>query len=205
LADVNVHNRNFVFRASAPNWLASVELFALLDKSTCELDRIVGERNSVFSQTVEYALRAVVFLAGKPFESGVPQNSEQIANATKVPHAYLSKVLKQLTDSEIILSRRGANGGFVLSLAPDELTILEVVNAVDPIQRINKCPLGLSSHGIRLCPLHSRMDAALATVEQAFAATTLAEILADPNPSIPLCNFPEQQKPKTTRSAKSSR
>jgi Rrf2 family transcriptional regulator, nitric oxide-sensitive transcriptional repressor len=157
LADVNVHNRNFVFRASAPNWLASVELFALLDKSTCELDRIVGERNSVFSQTVEYALRAVVFLAGKPFESGVPQNSEQIANATKVPHAYLSKVLKQLTDSEIILSRRGANGGFVLSLAPDELTILEVVNAVDPIQRINKCPLGLSSHGIRLCPLHSRM------------------------------------------------
>lgn len=156
----------------------------------------------MFSQTVEYALRAIVFLAGKPFESALPQNSEQIATTTKVPHAYLSKVLKQLTEAGLIHSRRGVNGGFVLARDPSELTILEVVNAVDPIQRIKKCPLGLSSHGIRLCPLHMRMDQALASVEHAFAATTLAEILADPNPSVPLCNFPEKPTSKTTRSKK---
>ena len=72
----------------------------------------------------------------------------------------------------------------------EEITILEVVNAVEPIQRIRTCPLGLSAHGVRLCPLHKRLDNALATVEAAFADTTLAEILAEPTRSVPLCPFP---------------
>ena len=70
---------------------------------------------------------------------------------------------------------------------PDELTILEVVNAVEPIQRIKTCPLGISTHGKRLCPLHRRMDNAMKSVEEAFAKTTLAEVLADPSRSVPLC------------------
>ena len=49
-----------------------------------------------------------------------------------------------------------------LAKPPGELTILEVVNAVEPIGRIKTCPLGLSSHGVNLCPLHRRLDAALA-------------------------------------------
>ena len=70
---------------------------------------------------------------------------------------------------------------------PADLTILEVVNAVEPIQRIKTCPLGLKSHGVRLCPLHRRMDEAMATVETAFAGTTLAEVLNEPTHSPPLC------------------
>jgi hypothetical protein len=56
--------------------------------------------------------------------------------------------------------------------------------------RIKECPLGLVGHGARLCPLHRRLDNALATVEKAFRNTTLAEILAEPRSSIPLCEFP---------------
>lgn len=56
---------------------------------------------------------------------------------------------------------------------PGELTILEAVNAVEPIQRLKTCPLGLVSHGARLCPLHRRIDNALALVEEAFGGTTL--------------------------------
>jgi DNA-binding IscR family transcriptional regulator len=70
------------------------------------------------------------------------------------------------------------------------LTILEVVNAVEPIGRIRECPLGLAAHGARLCPLHKRLDNALAMVEAAFRRTTLAEILAEPTKSRPLCEFP---------------
>jgi len=73
---------------------------------------------------------------------------------------------------------------------PGALTLLEVVNAVEPIKRIETCPLGLASHGVRLCPLHKRLDGALAMVERAFAQTTLAEVLAEPGESIPLCDFP---------------
>jgi Rrf2 family transcriptional regulator, nitric oxide-sensitive transcriptional repressor len=78
--------------------------------------------------------------------------------------------------------------------SPEELTILEVVNAVEPIGRIRTCPLGLAAHGVHLCPLHRRLDNAMATVEEAFAATTLAEVLAEPTTSVPLCPFPNAKR-----------
>ena len=87
-------------------------------------------------------------------------------------------------------SHRGLRGGITLTKSPEELTILEVVNVVEPLQRIRTCPLGLAAHGVRLCPLHRRLDNALAMVEDAFASSTLAEVLAEPTRSTPLCPFP---------------
>ncbi len=145
----------------------------------------------MFSQTVEYALRAVVHLAS---ESPTPRTTDQIAAVTKVPRAYLSKVLQSLTAAGVVRSQRGLGGGMTLIKTPNELTILEVVNAVEPIQRIRTCPLGLAAHGVRLCPLHRRMDNALAEVEKAFGGSTLAEVLAEPTRSVPLCEFPSARK-----------
>lgn len=141
----------------------------------------------MLSQTVEYALRAATYLAADPEQS---RTLDQIAAATHVPLAYLSKVLQQLVREKIVASRRGTGGGFTLARSPHKLRILEIVQAVDPIERITTCPLGLVAHGKRLCPLHRRLDNALAEMEKAFAASTLAEILAEPTKSVPLCNFP---------------
>jgi Rrf2 family nitric oxide-sensitive transcriptional repressor len=141
----------------------------------------------VISQTVEYALRAVVHLASK---APLAQTTDQVALATRVPRAYLSKVLQSLGRAGLVRSQRGIGGGMTLTKSPDRLTILEVVNAVEPIQRIRHCPLGLVAHGAHLCPLHKRLDNALATVEEAFARSTLAEVLAEPTRSVPLCPFP---------------
>jgi len=136
---------------------------------------------------VEYALRAAVHLASRRPD---PCTTDEIAAATRVPKAYLSKVLQGLGRAGVVRSRRGIGGGVTLSKDPAELTILEVVSAVEPIGRIRTCPLGLEAHGTRLCPMHRRVDDALAQVEAAFRKTTLAEILAEPSASIPLCNFP---------------
>lgn len=141
----------------------------------------------MLSQTAEYALRAVVHLAEY---APAPRTTEQIAQATLVPQAYLSKVLQALNRAGVVHTQRGVGGGITLEKAPRELTILEVVNAVDPIQRIKECPLGLASHGTQLCPLHRRLDSALGMVEHVFQQTTLAEVLADPSQSVPLCEFP---------------
>ncbi len=141
----------------------------------------------MLSQTAEYALRAIAFLADQSPEA---RTTGQIAKATKVPQAYLSKVLQSLSRGGLVHSQRGTGGGISLAIAPDRLTVLDVVNAVDPIRRIRECPLGLASHGVRLCPLHKRLDNALAMVEEAFGSTTLAEVLAEPSESIPLCEFP---------------
>jgi Rrf2 family protein len=143
----------------------------------------------MFSQTVEYALRAVAFLGG---ETGGPASTAAVAAATKVPPAYLVKVLQSLVKAGIVTARRGVGGGVELAKEPAKLTILDVVNAVDPIKRIKTCPLDLASHGTRLCPLHKRLDAALASVESAFRETTLAEVLAEPSQSKPLCDVPVQ-------------
>ncbi|HEX8204029.1 MAG TPA: Rrf2 family transcriptional regulator [Isosphaeraceae bacterium] len=141
----------------------------------------------MFSQTVEYALRAVMHLAHRAPE---PRTTDQIATATRVPKAYLSKVLQGLCRAGLVRSQRGIGGGIALARDPAELTILEVVVAVEPIGRIRTCPLGLAAHGTRLCPLHRRMDDALATVEEALGRTTLAEILDEPTESVPLCDLP---------------
>jgi Rrf2 family transcriptional regulator, nitric oxide-sensitive transcriptional repressor len=139
----------------------------------------------MFSQTVEYALRAVVHLAMK---SPQPQKTAEIAEATQVPPAYLSKVLQGLKEKGVVRLQRGIGGGVALAHQPDQLTILDIVNAVDPIKRIKTCPLDLKSHGTRLCALHFRMDQALMSMETAFRSTTLAELLQDSNPSVPLCD-----------------
>ncbi|MCS6852289.1 MAG: Rrf2 family transcriptional regulator [Gemmataceae bacterium] len=143
----------------------------------------------MLSQTVEYALRAVVHLAA---EAPSPRTTDQIAEATLVPKAYLAKVLQGLNRAGIVHSQRGIGGGMTLAKDPAELTILEVVNAVEPLRRIRECPLGLAAHGARLCPLHRRLDNALAVMEAAFAQTTLAEILAEPTRSAPLCEVPRR-------------
>ena len=145
----------------------------------------------MFSQTVEYALRAVVYLAGQAPEA---RTTDQISEATKV--------LQNLGRSDIVRSQRGVGGGVTLVKTPAELTILEVVDAVEPIVRIETCPLGLKSHGKHLCPLHRRMDDALAMVQSAFQKTTLAEILAEPSSSTPLCDVPSLRSRKGTTRGK---
>jgi Rrf2 family transcriptional regulator, nitric oxide-sensitive transcriptional repressor len=138
----------------------------------------------MLSQTVEYALRAVVQLA-----SIAPKASTtaDLAVVTQVPPAYLAKVLQELVKAGIIASQRGASGGVMLARSAEKLTILDIVDATDPIRRIKSCPLDLVTHGTKLCPLHRRLDAALAQVEHAFRSTTLAAVVGDPGKIKPLC------------------
>ena len=103
----------------------------------------------MISQTVEYALRAVVFLAK---EAPLACTTDQIAKATLVPKAYLSKVMQSLVRSGLVRSQRGLGGGMTLTKPTESVSLLEVVNAVDPLQRIHSCPLGIASHGSKLCP-----------------------------------------------------
>lgn len=133
----------------------------------------------MFSKTVEYALRAVARLVESELRGQGGQTVSQISAHTQVPVAYLSKVLQNLARENLIVSQRGIGGGFRLARPANEITILEVVNAVDPVERILVCPLGLEAHGAKLCPLHRKLDDALAMVEAQFANTTLAELVGD--------------------------
>jgi len=129
----------------------------------------------MISQTAEYALRAMVYLAIK----GAGATGEEIADVTKVPRGYLAKVLQELSREKLLNSQRGIGGGFVLSRDASKISILDVINAVDPIVRLVSCPLELEAHALVLCPLHKRLSAATAQVEKAFAESTLSELVAE--------------------------
>lgn len=135
--------------------------------------------SSLFSLTIEYAMRAMVALAAG---DGKPMTTRQIADTMLVPRSYLSKVLQALVRAKLVRSTRGLKGGFVLAQDPSDVNMMEILNAVGPHKRIESCPLDLEEHSSDLCPLHRRLDQAMAMVQEAFEGTTLAEILSENNP-----------------------
>lgn len=139
----------------------------------------------LLSDASEYALRAIVWLARQP---GTAFKLREIAEGTHAAPGYLIKALQSLARAGILHTQRGNTGGFTLIKKPEELRILEVINAVDPIQRIHTCPLGIASHGTDLCPLHKQIDEAMETIELRFGSTTIADILTQPGSPLPLCD-----------------
>jgi Rrf2 family nitric oxide-sensitive transcriptional repressor len=128
-------------------------------------------------------LRAVVWLAR---DSDAPASADYLAENTQVPRRYLHKVLQDLIAAELVRSQPGPGGGYSLARSSARITILEVVNAVAPVERIRHCPLGLPSH-TRLCPLHKELDKAYAATEKAFANVTISRLLRSSDAIVPLC------------------
>ena len=137
----------------------------------------------MLSKTHEYALRAVTFLAGR---NGAPAAADLVAEKTKVPRRYLTRVLQDLVAAGLVTSRSGPRGGYELAPGAERLSILEVVNAVAPIERIRSCPLGLTTH-TELCPLHAQLDKAYAATEAALSQVTIEELVNSTSPIVPLC------------------
>jgi len=139
----------------------------------------------MLSKTAEYALRAVVLLSGQPEQS---VSADILAEKTQVPRRYLHRVLQDLVAADLVKSRSGPGGGYEIACEPSKITILDVINAVAPIERINACPLGLKSH-TKLCPLHKELDKAYAATEAAFQRVTIKKLLQSTSPIVPLCDI----------------
>lgn len=136
----------------------------------------------MLSKTAEYALRAVACMAAR----GEPLSANVLAEKTKVPRRYLTRVLQDLAASGLVRSRPGPGGGYELCRPTEELTILDVINTVAPIQRIRNCPLGLKSHA-ELCPLHAELDKAYEATEAAFGRVTIGDLVESTSAIVPLC------------------
>ena len=100
-----------------------------------------------------YALYAVVYMANQKNNRPIP--SHLVARARKIPERFLLKVLKPLVSARVLHSVKGPNGGYRLARAPAQITLLDIVEAVDgPLQ--GHAPLS-EDQGSN--PLNRKLDA----------------------------------------------
>lgn len=139
----------------------------------------------MISQSVEYALRAVLIVASR---GGQACPSREIAEVTRVPGPYLSKLMQSLVKSGLLTAQRGPNGGFQLSHSPEDVSLLDIVNSLEPVQRITACPLGIACDSGNLCPLHRSVDDAIAAAEKVLADVRLSDLLSRTGQVTPFCD-----------------
>lgn len=126
-----------------------------------------------------------------------PRTTAEIAERTRIPSGYLSKVLRTLSHAGLLEARRGIGGGFMLAKDPGAMSVLDVLNAVDDgMVRIETCPLGSLEHE-SLCAMHKMLDDVIAYIEDKFATTTIQNVLDAAGRTHPLCD--PDQRPITPR------
>lgn len=131
----------------------------------------------MLSQTAEYALRAVLYLA--EHAAGRPVRVGEMARALRIPQNYLSKTLHQLARTGVLVSVRGKSGGFQLRVAPDRLALLAVVGQFDRIEERRRCLLGRPQCSDRTaCAAHTRWKEVAEKVADFFRDTTVADLLS---------------------------
>ncbi|MDP3939479.1 MAG: Rrf2 family transcriptional regulator [Deltaproteobacteria bacterium] len=109
--------------------------------------------HTFLSQTAEYALRAVAWIASESPQK--PVLSRELSAGTQIPAQYLSKILRRLVLAGILESRKGRGGGFTLIRPPGEITFRDVLSAVDAYPDKDGCAFGWGSCDQRNpCPLH---------------------------------------------------
>ena len=132
----------------------------------------------MLSQTAEYALRAVLYLAERSDDGTVRVG--EMAQALRIPRNYLSKILHRLARAGVLASTRGKTGGFQLAVAADRLRLSEIVAPFDRVDERRRCLLGRPQCSDRTaCAAHSRWKDVADTVATFFRETTVAELLSD--------------------------
>jgi Rrf2 family protein len=89
------------------------------------------------SRKIDYALRALIYLASRPEGQIAPL--QEIARALRLPREFLAKILKTLTASDLVRSVRGSRGGYVLARGPAEISFLDAIEAAGGPVQINVC------------------------------------------------------------------
>ncbi len=131
----------------------------------------------MLSQTSEYALRAVLYLADRG--SREPVRVAVMAAALGVPRNYLAKTLHALVRLGVLASERGPSGGFRLAREPGRLPLMDIVAPFDPRAAERHCLLGRPScGGPHPCAAHDAWSQASGQVAEFFRTTTVAELLS---------------------------
>jgi Rrf2 family protein len=133
----------------------------------------------MLSQTAEYALRTVLYLAAR--EGDELHRVGEIAEDLDIPQNYLSKTLHLLARAGVLTSSRGKHGGFRLTKPPSKITLAEVVAPFDGPTGARICLLGRAAcSDSDPCPAHGRWKSVSSEVSTFFRETKVSDLLESP-------------------------
>lgn len=131
----------------------------------------------MLSQTAEYALRAVLFLARDTRRR--PVTADAIAGALAAPSNYMAKTLNVLAKAGIVAGMRGPTGGFVLVRDPSTLTLEEVVGTFGEPSSHPMCVLGgRRCNAAYPCEGHVQWSRLMGSMREPLRTTTVADLLS---------------------------
>jgi Rrf2 family transcriptional regulator, iron-sulfur cluster assembly transcription factor len=129
----------------------------------------------IYSRSAEYAIRALVQLAG--LADGEYAMVKHIAAETAIPPHFLAKILQDLARDGFLRSSKGPHGGFRLHIAPAELSMLQIVEAVDGAGRFKRCIGGSAECNDRaLCGMHDSWKALRSRIIEYLEGTSVADL-----------------------------
>lgn len=100
----------------------------------------------------DYAIRCVVYLAGRTHDIVMV---DEIARGMGIPKSFLAKILQKLTRAGLVKSYRGIKGGFQLARRPRDVTLLDVVEAIEGPIALNRCVVNKTACGRNaVCNVH---------------------------------------------------
>ena len=132
----------------------------------------------MYSRSVEYALRALTYLARQP--KGRRKLVLQIARSERLPAFFLAKTLQQLARHGVLRSVKGPTGDFSLDRPAGKITMMEVIEVLDGTDMYNRCIVGLPECNDRaLCPLHDSFKPLRERLKRYLSRTTVAQLVTE--------------------------
>jgi len=129
----------------------------------------------IITRATEYSILAVLHMAER-YPAAVVSKQE-ICEAEGITPAFLTKVLQPLIRRGIVRSKRGVAGGFALSCDPGELTLIDVMRAVDEPLTLNVCLIeGHDCERGDACPVHDLWVEARENLEGIFSRHSIADL-----------------------------
>ncbi len=131
----------------------------------------------IYSKTAKYAVLALAEVSARSHGDYV--STQEIADVAAIPYPHFAKTIAQLKRAGLLVTSRGKTGGILLAKPAEEITILDVVLAIDGPGTLNDCPLFLKSCDCtRLCSLHGLWREAHDAVVGFLTSTTIADVAA---------------------------
>ena len=154
------------------------------------------------SAKTDYALRAALALARA--DGAEPVKAERRAAAQDIPLRFLENILGELRHAGLVQSQRGAEGGYWLSRPPDEITLAEIIRAVEgPLATVRGEPAEELDYPGPSQPVRDVWLALRVNIRQVLESVTLADIVAGrlPEPIDTLARHPDAVEQRASRFA----